>query len=92
MSYTAKNIIIRKDLVSDPIFDWVTIERWAKEYNTPVEWIRRAIRACREAGVGIEYVEDKYLRKYDFLYSTEIEKKVDKKFRELFHCGRKFSG
>ena len=91
MDYSAENIKIHKDLRSDPRFDWEVADRWAKEYNTPVEWIRRACRACREADVGIDYIEDKYLRKCDFLYSKEIEEKVDKKFKELFHNARGFN-
>lgn len=57
----------------------------ADQYNTEETWVLRAMLACREVGVSLDYVEDRYLKK------TGISKnaKVDAEFRRMYHFNEK---
>ena len=80
-SYEAKNIAILRepDRIDNPMFDWELSQRLADEYTRPVEWIKRSIRACREAGVSPQYFIDRYLIKS----GIEMNQSVDQEFRTI---------
>ena len=85
-NYTAKSISIGEPIENDPRYDWHFAETWAVEFNTPKDWIARAIQACREADVEISYVRKRYLEKD----GTPKNPIVDEVFRELFHKAGRF--
>lgn len=58
--YSEADIVIH-DQPLDPRFDWRLAESWAETYHRPVEWLKRAIFSCREAGVCPTYIRDRYL-------------------------------
>jgi len=68
--YTASSIQIK-----DPEdFDFHLIEKWAREYSRPVEWIRRSVEACRLAGAPLDYFKRRYL---DGDRSVPLSQEVD---------------
>jgi hypothetical protein len=80
-AYTASNIRILSgsERFASPAFDWGLAEDLAHEFNKPVEWIERSIRACREAGVSPQYFIDRYLKKLPI----SIDREVDECSREI---------
>ena len=80
-AYTAANIVIMgaSDRMSNPMFDWELAEDLAHEIIRPVEWIKRGIWACREAGVSPQYFIDRYLYRKDI----PMNKHVDVCFRKI---------
>ncbi len=80
-AYTASSIVIlgASECISNPMFDWELAEDLAHEFTCPVEWIKRSILACREAGVSPKYFIDRYLLQKPI----PINKEVDQAFREL---------
>ncbi len=80
-AYTASSIVIMgaSERISNPMFDWELAEDLAHEFTRPVEWIKRSILACREAGVSPQYFIDRYLIKKP----TPMNKDVDEAFRCL---------
>ena len=64
--------------MENPMFDWELSQRLADKFTRPVEWIKRSIRACREAGESPQYFIDRYLIKT----GTEMNQSVDQEFRD----------
>ena len=71
--YNAGSITFHEEKF-DPIMDWRHAENWAAQYNTPIEWLERAIKYCRLAGESPQYVEDRYLKKIDIPINREIDR------------------
>ena len=65
--------------MENPNFDWELAQSLADEYTRPVEWIKRSIRACREAGESPQYFIDRYLIKT----GIELNQTVDQEFRTI---------
>lgn len=80
MSYTAANIHIAKDEEILDRWDWARVGHWAQQYRVPAEWLERAVEACRRAGVGPEYVEQRYLRQDA---SVPLDEAVDAAMRDI---------
>ncbi len=80
-SYEATNIVILRepDRIDNPNFDWELSQSLADKYTRPVEWIKRSIRACREAGESPQYFIDRYLIKT----GIEMNQSVDQEFRTI---------
>ena len=78
--YEAKNIVILRepDRMQNPNFDWELAQSLADKFTRPVEWIKRSIRACREAGESPQYFIDRYLIKT----GIEMNQSVDQEFRD----------
>ena len=78
MTYDASSIRVVDDF-SHQRFDWVRAHAWAAEFKTPVDWLLRAIRACREAGVNPDYIHRRYL----LMDGTPLDPTVDEAMRAL---------
>ena len=80
-AYEANNIVILRepDRVENPMFDWELSQRLADKFTRPVEWIKRSIGACREAGESPQYFIDRYLIKT----GIEMNQSVDQEFRTI---------
>ncbi len=74
-AYTASNIVImgEPERISNPMFDWELAEDLAHEYTSPVEWIKRSIRACREAGITPQYFIDRYLLRKSLPKNKDVD-------------------
>jgi hypothetical protein len=61
--YGAASITIKSDadLLNDPRYDWLLVERLAELYHRDVDFVRRSIQACRNAGVSPGYFIARYL-------------------------------
>lgn len=73
-NYNSKSIKVLKDkeLITDPRFDWKLSEDLSIQYNKPIEWIKRGLLSCRNAGVEIDYFINKYLLKQDIEINKEV--------------------
>ena len=73
--YTASNIVImgEPERISNPMFDWELAEDLAHEFTRPVEWIKRGILACREAGITPLYFIDRYLLRKSLLMNKDVD-------------------
>ena len=72
-AYNASSIKIHNEEF-DQIMDWKLADDLSQEYIKPVEWIKRSIKACREAGESPQYFIDRYLDKKDIPKNLEVEK------------------
>ena len=79
--YRAVNIHILdpSEVGLDPRFDWELAFNLAEEFIRPVQWIKRGILACREAGVSPQYFIDRYLHKKP----VPMNRHVDLCFRKI---------
>ena len=59
--------------ISNPMFDWELAEDLAHEFTRPVEWIKRGILACREAGITPLYFIDRYLLRKSLLMNKDVD-------------------
>lgn len=59
--YTAADIHIASDTEILDRWDWAKAGHWARIHGVPVEWLERALEACRRANVDPEYIEKRYL-------------------------------
>jgi hypothetical protein len=75
-AYAASNIVIldASERMSNPMFDWELAEDLAHEFTRPVEWIKRSISACREAGVSPEYFIDRYILRKSIPMNEEVHR------------------
>lgn len=75
-AYAASSIVIldASERISDPMFDWELAEDLAHEFNRPVEWVRRGILACREAGVSPEYFIERYILRKSIPMNEEVHR------------------
>ena len=75
-AYAASSIVIldASECISNPMFDWELAEDLAHEFTRPVEWIKRGISACREAGVSPEYFIDRYLLRKPIPMNEEVHR------------------
>ena len=74
--YTSENIKVleHSDMHLDPRFDWKLIENLSKDYCKDVEFIKRGIESCRNAGVSPNYFIDRYLKLIDIPINKEVNK------------------
>jgi hypothetical protein len=61
--YNASHIRILKPEEVVQRMPWLKAESLAQQYNRDVAFIRRGLRACREAGVSERYFVSRYLEK-----------------------------
>ena len=80
-AYTASSIAVLSDseCMSNPAFDWELAQQLAGDFCRPLEWVRRGIAACRDAGVEPQYFIDRYLHRKPI----PMDFTVDKSLREL---------
>jgi hypothetical protein len=79
--YTAANIHVATDEEILQRWDWARVGHWAHVYCVPEDWLKRAVEACRRAGVEPEYIERRYLQRDGYLEPFRPE--VDAAMREL---------
>ena len=80
-AYNAVNIVILSeyDRLSNPMFDWELAEELAHEFTRSIDFVKRGILACREAGVSPQYFIDRHLHKKPI----PMNKHVDLCFRKI---------
>lgn len=62
--YTASSIkVLDKLSIDDATNDWVLIPHLADKYGKDEGCVRRAVKACREAGVSVSYYVDRYCKR-----------------------------
>ena len=62
MEYDSSNIKILSEEEQNQ-FDWVLAPKLAHEYCKPLPFIQRLLETGKLAGVSIDWIEDKYLKK-----------------------------
>ena len=62
-SYSASSIQILPAPEAIEKFAWLKAEELAARTGRPVDWIKRGLQACEQAGVGHDYFIRRYLDK-----------------------------
>lgn len=80
-----KSEVVQDDMVvDDPADDGVLILHLAEKYVKDADVVSRGIKACREAGVSVQYYIDRYCKRLDVPINLDVDLASMKIQRE--HC------
>lgn len=73
MAYDENSIRILSAIEIADRFGWLRAETLAREYNQPVEWVKRGFEASRRLGIEPDFFIEKYILKQDKPKNPEFE-------------------